>query len=303
MRVLVQADGKVGVGQLVVDLHLVQTAAQLHHVRRAAVLDEHARIPGAHERAALGLLQAHALEVDDELLVRIGGLIVADKTAAAEIRARPVVGVVVVVVGVVGVVLVVVVVSVDAHGAHEHGGRDGLGLAADVEQALVHDVSAVELLEPVAVVAREALGLELLRLPQVPGRTAAAHRHDGQLEVHVVDERYLHALERHEDLHAGRLLVALDVRQRLVLGEENDSLAVVHIGHARHIDDAHDELRLTLACHRRRRDVLREAVLDKREQTGGGVRRRCRLVVIFLVKSNIHVDKGGVRIVLLLLLL
>ena len=38
-----------------------------------------------------------------------------------------------------------VAVSVYAHGANEHGGRDGLVLVADVQQALVHDVSAVEL--------------------------------------------------------------------------------------------------------------------------------------------------------------
>ena len=73
-------------------------------------------------------------------------------------------------------VVLVVVVSVD-----EHGRRDKLGLAADEQQALVHDVSAVE--EPVAVFSREALGLELLsRLRQVPRRTAAVR----QLEVDVV---------------------------------------------------------------------------------------------------------------------
>ena len=80
----------------------------------------------------------------------------------------------------------VVVVSVDAHGANEHGGRYWLVLATDVQQALVHDVSVVELLEPVAVFSREALGLELMRPPQVLRRTAAVRRHDGQLEVDVV---------------------------------------------------------------------------------------------------------------------
>ena len=76
-------------------------------------------------------------------------------------------------------------------------------------------------------------------------RTASPRppRHVGQLEVDLVNERYLHALERHEYIHAGRLLVALDLRQRLVIGEENDSLAVVHIGDERHGDDTHDELR------------------------------------------------------------
>ena len=43
-----------------------------------------------------------------------------------------------------------VAVSVYAHGATGHGRRDGLALVADVQQVLVHDVSAVELLESVA---------------------------------------------------------------------------------------------------------------------------------------------------------
>ena len=76
-------------------------------------------------------------------------------------------------------VVLVVVVSVD-----EHGRRDKLGLAADEQQALVHDVSEIE--ELVAVFSREVLGLELMRLPQVPRRTVAVRRHDGQLEVDVV---------------------------------------------------------------------------------------------------------------------